>query len=199
MKKILLILLSLLPITTFAQKVTENDWYDLSAIKDIRKFNLEIDFSEAIILNWEAADFIAEEPAWEDGIKVMRKNFINAFHKQTGKGNYTYRIGNYPELQSTIYVKALEVKERGTHIDALITITNEDGDVVFTKKVKGESGLFGSTVNLMGDAMEDLGKVLGGKMHTYGRPGINKPTSNKPFSRPIFQKSDKESESSDGE
>lgn len=200
MKKTLLIILSFLSITTFAQSITENDWYDLSTtITDIRIFNLEIDFSEATILNWNAADFIASEPEWEEGIKEMRKKFTGAFNDETGTGKYPYRIGTYPDSKCTIIVKPLEVKEKGSHIKALINITNESGEVVFTRVMKGESGVFGTTVNLMGDAMEDLGENLGEKIHAYGKPGLSNFVSNKPASGSLFQRKGKASKNADGE
>jgi hypothetical protein len=60
-----------------------------------------------------------------------------------------------------LVILPLKVTEKGSHIQGFFRIADKSGKEVFTHRFDNEAGIFGSALNLMGDAFEDLGEELG--------------------------------------
>ena len=165
MKKILLYLsLIALPALSFAQKVKDHPWQDLSFLSGQSKINLVIDFSEATILNMDATDFISQESDWEKGVVEMRTKFIQAFNNKS-----KVRAANSTDTDYTLTIIPLTVTEKGSHVKGNLRITDKGGNEIFLHSFNNEAGMFGSAINLMGDAFEDLGEKLGKTFKKYAR------------------------------
>ena len=104
----------------------------------------------------DAEDFIAQELDWDKGLAEMKTKFIQAFNEKSSVRAVTSKETDY-----TLTIIPLTVTESGSHIKGILSITNKEGVEVFQHRFDNEAGMFGSAINLMGDAFEDLGEELG--------------------------------------
>jgi len=157
MKKYLLLsILACLSLSIFAQNTPENSWKDLSFLDGQSQINFTVDFSRAIILDMDVEEFIAQEPDWDEGLAEMRAKFIQAFNEKSPVKAVTGEDTDY-----MLVILPLKVTEKGSHVQGFFRIADQSGKEVFTHRFDNEAGIFGSALNLMGDAFEDLGEELG--------------------------------------
>lgn len=155
-KYFLLSILACLSLSIFAQNTPENSWKDLSFLDGQSQINFTVDFSRAIILDLDVEEFIAQEPDWDEGLAEMRAKFIQSFNEKSPVKAVTGEDTDY-----MLVVLPLSVTEKGSHIKGFLRIADKSGKEVFTHRFDNEAGIFGSALNLMGDAFEDLGEELG--------------------------------------
>lgn len=168
-KKILFsLILSLLIVPVYAQKVQDTPWSQLSQVAETRKINFEIDYSKADILGEDYADFVAGDAAWATDEGEIRSRFIRSFNTEADDGRYPHRLGSYGESDVKMLIKILEVRESGSSVSGLLFLYKEN-KLVFIRKVYAEKGRVGSVGNLMGDAMEVIGESLGSKFFRHSR------------------------------
>lgn len=165
------IILSLILWSLFssAQNPVQYKWADLGFISDTRKLNLVIDYSSADILGEDFVDFVAGEANWGSYEPEIRSKFIRAFNEEADKGTYPHRVGNYPDAEYTIVIHVGKVDDRGSNIKGTMDIVNAQGELVFTHKVEGNEGRFGSVCNLMGDALREMGEDIGQSFYHHAR------------------------------
>ena len=130
----------------------------LSLLKDENKVNIVIDYSAADILGVDFEDWVESADDWDNYTKEHRTKFIQAFNKEAER----IRVGSYPDMRYTLQVHILKVDDKGTEINALISVVDsEEGVIIFEKEMDSEDGLWGTVANLMGDSLADLGKKVG--------------------------------------
>ncbi len=161
-----------------AQSEKENAWSDLSKFAEEVTFRYEIDFSKAIINAMDVEDFILQEDRWQDGVRTMNDRFMTAFNKEAYIGTSPHRIVPSKETPYTITLRVMQVSttlfsKRKTTITAVVVITDASGKEVFTKSIEGREGLFGTNMNLMGDAIENIGTTLGKAFYFYSVRGAS--------------------------
>lgn len=165
MKRYLFIsILAFLSLSLFAQTEKENSWKDLSFLSGEAQINFAVDFSRAIILDMDVEEFIAQEPDWDEGLAEMKAKFIQSFNKKSPIKAVTGEDTDY-----ALVILPLKVTEKGSHIAGILKITDKSGNEVFLHRFDNEAGIFGSALNLMGDAFEDLGEEMGNIFRKYAK------------------------------
>ena len=162
-----LLLLAMCPL--FGQNAEGSFWTDLSVVANATKIDLQIDFTDAEILGEDFADFAAAEPEWAQCEPAIRKKFIRAFNEEANDGPYPHRLGDFPDADYRMVLKVTRVTDKGSDVNADLSLVNAAGEVVFFRRVNGERGRVGSVCNLMEDAFEDLGESLGTKFYWCAR------------------------------
>lgn len=59
--------------------------------------------------------------------------------------------------------------DSGSNVKGTMNIINPKGEVLFTHKVEGNEGRFGSECNLMGDAFREMGEDVGQSFYHHAR------------------------------
>ena len=161
--------MTLWSIALSAQKPVENKWSDLEFLRDSRRLNLIIDYSSADILGEDFEDFVAGEAEWNSYEPEIRSKFIRAFNEQADDGPSPHRVGTYPDAEYTLVIHVKKVDDDGSNVKGTMNIVNSEGEVLFTRKVEGNEGRFGSVCNLMGDAFREMGEDVGQSFYHHAR------------------------------
>ena len=149
-----------------AQTQSTSSWGNLPKFSEEEVLNYQIDFTNAIINAQEVEIFIAHESKWEEGVNEMNYNFMNEFNSKAYRGNFPHRIAYNQKHRYTINVHVKKIttslfSKRRTRIVALITITDTDNNILFSKQIQKKGGLFGSNLRQMNIALQNIGKALG--------------------------------------
>lgn len=168
MKKFLLSFTLLLSLVVMAGNLQENaqrtvpsSWNEMWFLSGLEKVRFALDLSGAVIDGVEAADYKEMESGWDEGVKDMTRRFISSFNKSAQSGYLPLRIGLATESDICFVLKVGEVTEDGSHVEGVFNTYDKNDNLLFSRKVSAEKGMFGSHLNLMGDALEKMGEDLG--------------------------------------
>lgn len=139
-------------------------WNDMPFLTGVFKARFVLDLSDALINGIEAADFPEIEPEWENGVKEMKLKFMSAFNNEAAKGIHPIRIGLNTEAPLTFFLVVTTVTEDGSLVNGIFEVRDSDNTLLFSKAVWAEKGHHGSVPNLMGDALEEMGEMIGRKL-----------------------------------
>ena len=124
-------------------------------------------------------DFVAGEANWSGYEPEIRSKFIRAFNEEANDGAFPHRVGSYPDAEYTMVIHVSKVDDRGSNVKGTMDIVNARGEVVFTHKVEGNEGRFGSVCNLMGDAFREMGEDIGQSFYLHARVKKQRASSRK--------------------
>ena len=140
---------------SLAQKVTQGSF---SALADVHRAAVEIDYSEGMIQGMSEEDYSFYEPDWERDRASVGGKFIAMFND---KQRRIFLTSKTEGATCIMVLKVLNVTRQGD-IRAEILMkdpsTNEILLAIGNIAVKG--GHFGSGLNLMGDGMKNLGEKM---------------------------------------
>ena len=169
-------LLVLISVSSFLSVVAQNEskWKDLSFLKDYKRILLKVDFSDAMVNYLSVDEFKSEEPDWDDGVQDMIRRMTAAFNAVVFSGPNALRLVSQGEAPVTMTVKVLQltsthVSRSTTSMSVVIIISDMQNNELFRKRMNVEKGVYGSKLNLFGDAFERLGDSLGWKFVNYIR------------------------------
>ena len=102
----------------------------------------------------------------------MNTRFSTAFNREAFRGEFPHRVTLQNDKNYIINVKIQQINtslytKRKTWISVNITISDRKGNVLFSAYVEEKNGVFGTNLNLMGDALEAVGYHLGRAFYTY--------------------------------
>ena len=170
MKRFFIAIVALLTTTiSFAQSKGIDDWKNLRVISNERKINFTIDWSEAIITNLDFSEWVESEKDWKESEIEIRNRFIQSFNSVSDYGDYPHRLGSYSDSPFTMTLRILRADYDGSAVTALITVVDDEGNVIFEQEQKSAKGRWGSVANLMGDALEVMGHKVGVKFNKNAR------------------------------
>ena len=100
--------------------------------------------------------FLETEENWDEGYgDILKKYVVAANQKSNGLKYKSNKTSNYQ-----LVFKAVKVDNDGETRGSLLLL-DADGNIVgVAEKFHAEGGWFGSQMNLMGDAAENLGKKV---------------------------------------
>lgn len=149
-----MIVLGLVAISSYGQKLDQGSF---DSLKEEKTITVEFDYTDAIMKKMTYTDYVAQEANWETGRKEILYKFIIEFNTQTkGKIIATTAGANYK-----LILKVSEVEKRGD-TEAVGSIVDAEGKVIATiKDIKAVGGKWGTHINLMGDAAQNMGTALG--------------------------------------
>lgn len=158
---VLLTILFLAALPLGAQIAKGSSWTALSCVYNIQKIDLSIDYSDADILGEEFEEFVKGEANWSNYEPEIRSRFIRAFNQEANDGRHPHRLGTYEDSACKMVIKVTKVRDKGSEVWGTLYLYDAEGNILFARKIKGEKGRFGSVCNLMGDAFDELGEVIG--------------------------------------
>ena len=149
-----LLVFGLVAISCYGQKLEQGSF---DPLKGEKKIQVEFDYTDAIMKKMTYVDYVAQEANWETGKKEILMKFIIEFNTATkGKIVATTEDTNYK-----LIFKVSEVEKRGD-TEAVGSIVDAEGKVIATiKDIEAEGGKWGTHINLMGDAAQNMGAALG--------------------------------------
>ena len=156
----------------FAQVQNKNNWKTLSRFAKEEVLSFSIDFTNSLINGFEVDEFIAQESDWAEGVNDMNTRFSTAFNREAYRGTYPHRLTAKKYKNYTINVQVQQVQtslftKKRTWISVNITITDNNGDILFSTYIEESNGVFGTNLNLIGDALEAVGSRLGKMFFTF--------------------------------
>ena len=154
----------------FAPSHGIDDWNNLRITANERKINFQIDWSGAIIQNIDYPEWVEGEKDWKGSEAELRNKFIKSFNGITDNGDYPHRLGNYAEAPYSLILHIVNVNEDGSMIQAVVSVVDDHENTIFQKEHFSNKGHWGSTINLMGDALEEMGRSVGNNFYRYARP-----------------------------
>lgn len=163
MKRLIIcLMLSLFSVFGIAQNNSTdlNTWDDIIFLDGVHKARFVLDLSNALIDGIEASDFKEMDPNWDDGVKEMTMRFMSAFNNISANGINPLRIGVNTESDITLYLIVHKATDDGSHVYAQFEARNQEGQCLFSRSVEAEQGHRGTRLNLMGDALEKMGKQI---------------------------------------
>lgn len=165
---------------TKAQKTLEGSF---DFIKDLKKINIIIDYSEAKIDGKSEESFIISKTLEEDEgeewrnywnnkvKKIFMYKFTSAINENKGLMSLGFLAGDFPDALYTATYKLKRVDSDGELYGNIIFTEKSSNKIVAIIKLNGDGGHWGSIENLMGDAFEKagikLGRFLNYKITTY--------------------------------
>lgn len=104
-------------------------------------------------------EFAAYEDDWfKDRPKYMGR-FYNGFHDCTGME--LFMIGSKIEADYKAVMDVLQITNKGTVYADVVFTAKDDDTKLCVIRIVGKGGTFGTTLNLIGDGMNNCGKQLG--------------------------------------
>lgn len=158
------VVLFLLPWGLTAQdnpQTVPSTWDKAFCLSGHSRARFELDLSKAVINGVEAEDFKATEPEWKTGVQDMILDFVKAFNAAAAEGVLPMRIGPTMEADRCFLLHVGDVTEGGACVEGMLDIRSADGELLFSRPVYARKGIFGTQLNLMGDALELMGGNLG--------------------------------------
>ena len=140
-------------VSTHAQKITKGSFNVLANEKTVI---VKIDYTESEIDKVPFEAFLESVEDWDKGYHEIILKFVKAAN-QTGSG-IIYSAKKTDNYQ--LVFKAKKVTRYGHTTGSLFLLDKEDNVIGVAEKFEVEGGLYGSQMNLMGDASERLGKVV---------------------------------------
>lgn len=153
-----------IPLLAQDKQAVPSTWDKAYFLSGHSRARFALDLSEAVINGVEAEDFKAMEPEWKTGVKDMTLDFVQAFNKAAASGIQPFRIGSTMETELCFVLKVGDVTEGGACVEGVLEILSADGTLLFAKPVYARKGMFGTQLNLMGDALVVMGAALGGEV-----------------------------------
>ncbi|MBR0503246.1 MAG: hypothetical protein IJJ77_08395 [Paludibacteraceae bacterium] len=149
-----MVLFGLIAMSSYGQKLDQGSF---DSLKGEKKIKVEFDYTNAVIKNMSYADYVAQEKNWDTGsVEILRK-FITEFNAAT-KGKI---VATTEDTKYKLVLKVSEVEKRGD-TEAVGNVVDAEGNVIATiKDCEGEGGKWGTHINLMGDAAQNMGAALG--------------------------------------
>lgn len=144
-----------------------SSWKELGFLVGEDKARFVLDLSDAIIVGVSAEDCKELEPKWDTEVKNMTSRFIAAFNSTTMKGDRSFKIGTNLESNLVFFLRVMDVTEKGSNVKAMFEVQDKQGTLLFSTEVKAERGMWGSKLNLMGDALEAIGEKIGKKISSF--------------------------------
>lgn len=155
MKKILITALMFVCVcSSYAQKVTYGSF---DVLANEREVCVKLDYTGAMIDDLPFDVFLETEDNWDKGNREILLKFI----KEANKEESGILFLTKKETKYILVFKAISVSGRGTTIGYLNLLDNEDNIIAKTDNFKARGGRFGTHINLMGDAAERLGEMVG--------------------------------------
>lgn len=137
----------------FAQKLVSGDF---KVLKNQELLNVSIDYSSMRMQSMDATDFVNNN---QDGIMEVTEKFVSeAYDKIMNRG---ISLTTKQETEYRLVLVATKVYDNGKTI-AYLKLIDKNGSIVATSsEFSGKGGKWGSQINLMGDAAENLGSKAG--------------------------------------
>lgn len=150
---ILVVSLMLTSATLHAQKVASGD---IKCLQDQTAVNLDVDFSNCMIVDVPATVKMSSEPNWEKGVSEISARFSR------GSIRYGFYINDKSDSRYTLIYHLATIDDDQDTTGTIEVRDNTTGTTVAViEKANGKAGHFGSFFNLLGDAFENLGKKIG--------------------------------------
>ena len=146
-------LLILCGLSIHAQKIKNGSFH---ALANESKVNLTLDYTESTIDNMPFETFLEVEEHWEKGYREIVLKLIKSANQYSNKLIYTTK----KETNYQLVYKAISVSRTGYTNGYLILLDKDKNVVGETDNYYINGGRYGSQLNLMGDASENIGKNI---------------------------------------
>lgn len=141
-----------------------SSWKELSFLVGEENAKFILDLSDAIITGVPVEDYKEIDEEWDTEVKNMTSRFIAAFNGATLKADRPFKIGLNMDSNLEFVLRILEASERGSNVRAQFEIQDKQENLLFSTEVKAERGMWGTRLNLMGDALEAMGEKIAKKI-----------------------------------
>ena len=149
----------------FAQKIEGS----LDVLKEVQRVGLEVDFSSAVILGMSEQEYAAYEEDWQTDKPAIVSKFSEGCND---KLDGLFYVGSYKAevREALIRVTVLTVSQKGD-MDCDVRILDSEGNATATiRGIRAKGGVFGTTLNLIGDGATHTGEALGKFLVSNFRP-----------------------------
>ena len=168
MKRILLATVLLaLAVTVYGQKVIGGN---LEAIKDVQQIQVSFDYKDALIQGMIYEDFMAKEQRefsnsdyydfdeeWQKSLAAEHiSRFVAAYNKVAAKKNLPILVSK--EVPTKLGVKFASLERDGAAVADYQFMDSEGKKVAVIRWASPKGGIFGTFLNLLGDASEENGE-----------------------------------------
>jgi hypothetical protein len=176
MKKLLLLIVGLLPMALLAQ---ENVSGRFPSLESGKAMNMQIDMSQMTISSQPIATWLkvrqAEQPQWDAQYEVEHElkpqvsaGLVSEANARLEKKGFVLLADS--TTQYTLKVVVINVERKGNNVNSCQIIDNASGRTLVSFTLEGKGGVFGSMSNLWGDGFRDAGKKLGKLLARYVKP-----------------------------
>ena len=173
-KRFFVIALTFLGVSTFAgNNLIAKGSFD--TIKDVRKFNVEVDWSYLHVAGYLPADWIVfrnnQQPEY-DAEKELNEELMPQWQYISEVANdklnkkRVYFFPNSTDEEYTIIVTPHQIDKRG-NMEGFCSIVNRQNELIVKFVLTGKGGRFGTMSNLWGDGFKSAGKNLANILQKY--------------------------------